>query len=290
VLGLPLNYVNRILSILEGYGHIENRKLTELGKVSLQEELKYTKHTNRQKIQIDSLSGVILTKEIYQPMTSLFISGETIGRFKHVIPNGLLNYKQLDNLLGDFYRFRTMKREILHTNAERIDRIASKEIRFTVGYLVKFSHVADPFVILKARKLGQNKETYDKNNYYYWKPIAITETTQSQVVDLMGIEIADSQTFDTLRNMLNEITNSTISEIKDVSKVTHIIEDDFKVDANMLDITTDGATISIDSKQPLPSFVKLIELGNLPKDTYLYLGLMNNYKAPDAVCYVHVEK
>ena len=290
VLGLPINYVNRILAILEGYGHIENRKLTELGKMSLQEELKYTKHTNRQKIQIDSLSGVILTKEVYQPITSMFVPGETIARFKHIIPNGLIYYSQLDNLLGDFSRFKSMKKEILHTNAERIDRIVSKEIRFAIGYLVKLSHISDPFVIIKARKVGQNKEIYDKNNYYYWKPIAITETIQSQVKELKGIEIADSHTFDILRNMFHEITNSIISEMKDVNRVIQIIADDFKVDVNMLEITIDGATISINSKLPLPSFVKLIELEYLPKDTYLYLGLMNNHKAPDVVCYVHVEK
>lgn len=203
VLGIPIGYVGKILRILEGYGHISNGSLTELGHQSLSEEKMVTRYLTRQKVQADPLAGLAFSKAMYQSNLSLFSSEDTNPRISHLMPGAFLQPDLFDKLKSCIQEMKSSQKGIFHVNVEEIVDIVSRETKFTYAFLVKFDYCL-PFVIVKCREF----EPTNGAPIYYWKPIAIASSLCS-LLKQRGIqhdlETASDAYFETLSQQSDEI-------------------------------------------------------------------------------------
>ncbi|WEK53709.1 MAG: hypothetical protein P0Y55_14145 [Candidatus Cohnella colombiensis] len=172
VMGLPLNYTQKLMTILEGYGHIENGELTELGRRSVAEGIKYTKYTTRQLVQADSIHGVLLSREFNQSNHSLFQPDETTGSFQHVLPNPFLSAEAFQRLMSETMNYKRVNKRIFHVNIERIQSIISQSFRFAHAFLVSLEGLPHPIVLLKHVTYSQ--ET--RSATHTWRPIALSHS------------------------------------------------------------------------------------------------------------------
>jgi len=172
VMGLPFNYTQKLMGILEGYGHIDNGKLTELGKRSVAEGIKYTKYTTRQIVQADSIHGVLLSREFNQPHPALFQPDETTGNYQHILPDPFLTTEAFNRLMSETVKIRHAKKGIFHINIEQIQGILSQEMKYAYAFLVRLEGVPHPFVLLKH--MSSSPET--RSTAYTWKPVALSRS------------------------------------------------------------------------------------------------------------------
>lgn len=173
ILGITESYVKKLIRILEGYGHLKGDKLTDLGKKSIEDEVKYTEFLVRQSFQADPIFGDFITKEMIQPNAHLLTAKETNENIPHVVPDPIVEKELLDNLLKDIKPYKQGKSNVFHVNAKRIENVVDKKIRFAYAFLLKFERIEYPIVVMRCKVDRYTERAVDA---FYWKPVAIPST------------------------------------------------------------------------------------------------------------------
>lgn len=293
VMGLPPGYVKKILYILESYGHILHGQVTELGLKSIADGAKYTKNTTLQKVQADTLTGILFTREMYQPSYMLFPAEETAGWITHALPNAFINSTAFEVLRNDIKQYKYYKNSIFHVNVASINYIpVSKEIKYTYGFLVKISTMKHPFIILRCQEYDQAL----RKTRYYWKPIAISYTSASVFPQVPSeIHIVNDSYFEPLLFLMEDL-NRRIEVI--TSRREKLPEGFYKALLNDFGLNPDQISYSF-NKTVLTILIK-----DEPANKYSgelqqwincsinesaspipYVGFAKNDLLPGAVCY-----
>ncbi|MUT65224.1 hypothetical protein [Paenibacillus sp. NEAU-GSW1] len=293
VLGLPLNYTAQMINILRGYGHVAEMSITELGVKSVVEKVKYTKMHVRQKVQADTLTGQLLKKEMVQRVQRMYAPDETNEKIPHIAPLAYLSSESLHQINQVISKYKYTEQAIFHTNAERIEAVIQKEIRYTGALLLKFTHLPHPFVLVQCQNGFSNR----KSASYEWRPIAIS---QSSAHVLHGandeIETVPDECFASLSQLAEDLRSSlNQSREKNGRKLKTRIEKSFGgiVDADKVSYDA-AAAMHINVETPalekfnrelfgLLESVALSQL-NIP---YMWLGSDDDFQG--MVCYVKTE-
>lgn len=212
VMGLPQNYVMKLLRILEGYGHLIDGQLTDLGMKSIEDEVKYVKYPVQQKVQVDLIHGTIFSKEMYQSERWMEDVEETNSYITHAVPDPILDTKVLDVLKEDIFMYRRKKQKVFHVNVESVEKILSKEIQYGLGFLMKVSGFKHPFMIAKCRRYQPEV----RKTTYFWKPVAISESDAKKLKESLQNEliVIEDKRFTNLYALYKDIEARLKDEVK----------------------------------------------------------------------------
>lgn len=174
-LGLSKNYVSKLLRLLGGYGHINEKGLTKLGQDSLDAGKKITKSQVWQKFQLDALNGTLM--RVDQAITDNMIvdredTSLTIGHLNYLDGMSLsdISTQLAKNKSDDYIR---QKSGILNTNVVSINDVRCTEIKYARCYMVKVAACSEPIVFAK-RYDASKKDVKDR---FSWQPFCIKDGT-----------------------------------------------------------------------------------------------------------------
>lgn len=279
LLGLPTNFVRSIASVLAGYGHIEDGQVTALGMQSIGDGVKYTRHHIRQKVQVDTLTGTLLPRDLVQPNSVLLTAEETENRITHMMPNPILSSDVLHPFLGDLARFKHIRNSVLHTNVEQIEGVHSQEIRYAYSFLVQFEHLSHPLVILRSRQHGGSKPDFS------WRPIAIAPDTSRQVPSLADVPVVEDSYFMPLYQLRDEIMERTQDKTQDTSRLQQALKRDFELEESTGQWRLNQAVLDVYAKPTANA--RIVEIESRGRREQLYTGLARNDSFPGVIGYVH---
>ncbi len=170
-LGLSVGYVQKVLHLLRGYGHISGSGVTALGQQSLQAEKKIVEKETMQKFQMDALNGTLLKMGQSVTENTLNDISEThwkIGHLDHIdgVPTKMLS----DQLVGaNCQQYLRQKTGILHTNVTAIREASCAGIQYAKAYLMKLTGLECPIVFANRYDYRQ-KEIRDR---FSWQPFSV---------------------------------------------------------------------------------------------------------------------
>lgn len=159
LLSLSELYVEKILKLLIGNGHIDGNQITTYGLKSITEEKKVTCNNTFQKYQADGIALRILSQR-------KVIDDSFLVDKKYINRNGIClkckNEVDQDRLMKsfsdvDYDEFRITNKDILHVNARNVRRIECEELKFALGYVFKLHSSGVPFFVTRMR-VKENKE------------------------------------------------------------------------------------------------------------------------------------
>lgn len=170
-LGLSSNYVFKVIRLLNSYGHLDDRGITELGQDSIKSGKKIVKSKVWQKFQMDALNGTLLKVE--QTITENMLNDREQTRIKV----GHLNY--LDGMSVEDISSQVMKNKgstyirqkssILNVNVTAINDVRCVEVKYAKCYMMKLRNCDEPIVFAK-RYDSAKKEVKDR---FSWAPFSI---------------------------------------------------------------------------------------------------------------------
>ena len=247
MLGVTSKYVDKILSLLEGYGHIENGNVTQLGIRSLEEGIKYTKYKTRQKVQVDILTQNLLTKEMNQRGEYVLEENDLKPYYYKILTEGIVNYSTLTSMNKDLKKFKHTKSSVFSINVESIDEIGERELKYTYAFLVSFKNLKCPIIILKNIRYNPIK----KRNEHYFSPLYIcNEDTHLFNSDIFkNVKVIDKESFkDIIIAKENQVKN--VEEgIGNKGKLIMKFKDLLGIDYNKVNIRVEGTKIYIEGAE-----------------------------------------
>lgn len=290
VMGLPVNYTNRILEVLHGYGHIQESSLTELGILSAETGVNYKQYLIRQKVQADSIRGSLVPREMIQPASSLVRPTQTRLPYPMIRPNAHLSVDTLQQLEQVIERYKARGDEsIFNVNVEKVTQILETKVEYTHGFLVEFDHLPHPFVILKCR------ERVNKETRYDWKPTALAqEAWEAFGHPFTGMEGIDNISLQPLLQLAADLEHALQEELGregfkrrlGQQTIKHFgQEGSYEFDGCALHIYMDDQMLGPFSWELLQSIEAVAYCGQgLP-----HLIQMKNDLLPSLVCYIHTD-
>ncbi|UMZ74704.1 hypothetical protein [Natranaerofaba carboxydovora] len=252
MMGLTPKYIEKLVKILEGYGHVLDFELTALGMQSVRDGVKYQKYSTRQKVQVDPLSGSLITREMHQPRVGLLSEEDTNRYIPHLQPlDPHVEEDIFQDLKDNIDIYKKRKNTVFYLNIDSIERLVSKEINFAYGFLVKFEKIPDPFVLLKCKRTEKMEDAKDA---FYWKPVAISNNTK-QILGLYNtdINVVSDSNFDTLKQIAGDIKNQLDYILENLyqipAKIEGLIKSDWCIDLESLEYELKGNIIYLSIDQ-----------------------------------------
>lgn len=182
-LGLSPNYVFKIIRILNGYGHLDDNGITEIGMDSINSGKKIVKSQVWQKFQVDALNGTLLKVE--QAVTENILNDRDQTR----ITIGHLNYldgmsvEEISSQLtkNNCNTYIKQKSSILNTNVTSINDVRCVEVKYAKCYMMKVRNCDEPIVFAKRYDSNQ-KEVKER---FSWEPFSVKSKV---LLDKYGFE------------------------------------------------------------------------------------------------------
>lgn len=292
MMGLPEKYVKKIISLLEGYGQLLEMKVTDIGRKSVLEGVKYTKFTTRQKIQADPIFGVLLTKEISQSKGQLFKADKTNNKIPHVQPDPYVEHEMFEELFDDLSRYRKGRKKVFHTNVIQIEQVISKQICYAYAFLVKFEKLDEPLILLKCRH-QQRKDS--SSDVFYWKPIAITR----QIEEMLALQdyeftVVPFARFESMKQLVKDVKKQ-LSYIRKTryefpNKGEALLGSDWCVDPNQVEFEMKDNCIYLyiepgDFQKTDKFWLKSLLSYKVLETAKPYVRFAANHTYPGLVCY-----
>lgn len=170
-LGLSSNYVFKIIRLLNGYGHLDEKGITQIGFDSIHSGKKIVKSQVWQKFQVDALNGTLLKVE--QAITENMLNDRDQTR----ITVGHLNYldgMSVEDISSQLTKnncstYIRQKSSILNTNVTAINDVRCVEVKYAKCYMMKLRNCDEPVVFAKRYDSTQ-KEIKDR---FSWEPFSI---------------------------------------------------------------------------------------------------------------------
>lgn len=215
-LAIDEKYVHRMLKLLIGYGHIKDKKITEIGLRSLQTEQKIEKKAGKQIFQVNALNGTIMKLEDIISERQLDDKEQTKFRVAHMMNMGKVKTQELIDQLksGDnYHNFRKSgQNEII--NLIDIRDVHLKEKQYAYSYVLKLNGY-EPIVLSKRYNI------YKKNldERYKWVPLSVKDTSLRQYLNL-------SESIPSTTNLELDIINQTMQLLH--SKTENSTHDELK--------------------------------------------------------------
>lgn len=211
-LGLSPNYVFKVIRLLNGYGHVDENGITQLGKDSIQVGQKIVKSQVWQKFQLDALNGTLL--KIDQTVTENMLS----SRDQTNIMIGHLNYMdgmpvreisaQLEK--NNIERYIYQKNGIINTNVISINDVKCTEVKYARGYLMKVRNCDEPIVF--AKRYDSTKK--DVKERFSWQPFGVKN---KDVIDKCGFEADIPFNSDIAKNYVTQLYDMLNERAKKVN-------------------------------------------------------------------------
>lgn len=170
-LGLSPNYVFRIMRLLNGYGHMDENGITDIGRDSVKSGKKVIQSQVWQKFQVDALNGTLLKVE--QAVTENMLNDReqtkiTIGHLNYIDGMSVEDISsQLTKNNCDSYIHQ--RASILNTNVTRINDVRCLEVKYAKCYMMKVRNCDEPIVFAK-RYDSKQKEVKER---FSWEPFCV---------------------------------------------------------------------------------------------------------------------
>ncbi len=177
-LGLSASYVFKVLHLLNGYGHVSDSGLTELGRESLKQQKKIITTDTLQKFQVDALNGRLLKTQQSVAGNMLNSKDETITMIGHLNYLDGMDSQNLSAQLtsGNCENYLNQKSGVLHTNVRRIKAARCTEIKYAKCYLLKLRGWTHPIIFAKR----YNRLSQDLKQRFPWQPFSVQDGTMIQ--------------------------------------------------------------------------------------------------------------
>jgi len=204
LLGLSPNYVHRVLSLLEGYGHIKDSMLTETGRSSVETGKKIITMNVKQKFQADALNINLISLDRTISESLLNDLSETRLYAPHLSYGEGISIKQIEDELlnADLSRYKKQKGGVLHSNAMRINDVTCEGIKYAESYMMKLKDLSCPLVFTK--RYDPSIEEFSKR--FSWQPFSIPD-----------LECAQRYGFDINTPIHSENTRITIEKLYNIA-------------------------------------------------------------------------
>lgn len=174
-LGLSPNYVLKIIRLLNGYGHLDENGITELGRESISQGQKIVKSQVWQKFQLDALNGTLL--KVDQTITDNMLNDRrqtniTIGHLDYL--DGM-SVQEISTQLAknNLSKYVHQKSGIINTNVTQINDVRCTEVKYARCYLMKVRNCDEPIVF--AKRYDCSKE--DVKERFSWQPFSVKSAT-----------------------------------------------------------------------------------------------------------------
>lgn len=177
-LGLSAGYVEKVLHLLTGFGHLRDGALTPLGQESLNQGKKITQHETMQTFQVDALNGTALKLPKTVTEKALAELDDTTARIGHL---GYLEGISEDVIRGQLEGSQGMEyiyhnADILHANVSGIRDVRCTELRFAQSYLLKLAGQTVPIVF--AKRYDKTKKVLRER--FSWQPYSVSNDQVAQ--------------------------------------------------------------------------------------------------------------
>lgn len=171
--GLSSVYVRKLLDVLDSYGHIENGRLTALGRESLQRGEKVTCVRVVQRLQMDALTLRLLKVEELIREDDLRAGQELGGQIGGILPNieGIsvdTLKRQIEAL--DLKEVMEHGENVLHANTESIQSIVFSELRYAKCVMTAFRDGAEEPAYCKPTIFGRRLTVGRRGKKTVWMP------------------------------------------------------------------------------------------------------------------------
>ena len=170
-LGLSTSYVRKVLRLLQGYGHLNQQGLTQLGADSLKQQQKIVINETVQTFQMDALNGTLLKVEQVVAENSLSELADThflMGHLSHL--EGISEQTLRDQLMGQGGNaFIHRDKGILHANVTGIRDARCAGVRYARAYMLKLAGQSLPIVLTKR----YNKAQKELSQRFTWQPFSV---------------------------------------------------------------------------------------------------------------------
>lgn len=242
-LGLSTGYVEKVMHLLTGFGHLNGTTLTPLGRESLQQCKKITLNETMQTFQMDALNGTLL--KLPQTVTEKAVTQQeqTVGRIGHLrhlegISEDVLR-RQLEGDRGMDYIYHNA--DILHANVSGIRDVRFVEMRFAQSYLMKLAGHTVPIVFAKRYDKTKTK----LRERFSWQPYSVSNP---QVIQSFGFSektpISIAAANECLLQMQQMLTDARGR--KDVTdEVVTTLGIAYGLDSAGLQLRTEGAHLAV---------------------------------------------
>lgn len=171
MMGLSVGYVKKVIDLLMGYGYIENKGITLLGRKALAIEKKIVHATVCQRFQADAVTGDLLKNGIQPSETDLLEKEETFDVIPHIFHIEGISVDSINSQLQDedLMKYKQYQGEILHANVEEIIGVKCVGLEYVKAYMMKLQEIDSPFILSFQSDLS-------KGNFrerYSWKPMRV---------------------------------------------------------------------------------------------------------------------
>lgn len=207
-LGLSEYYVEKLIFLLTGYGHIANGSITELGRDSLKAGKKITMNRVQQKFQVDALNGTIIKLRQTVLENTLNSRENTFFKLAHMNYLDDITVESLKSQLcpegGDSQSNPYLRRNNIAVNLNIRDVVNAQctELKYAKCYMVKLRGIEDPIIFTKCFDFC----AADVSERYVWKPVCISNNSVRTTLGFEAeIPLATPFAVEHIRNMYSLI-------------------------------------------------------------------------------------
>lgn len=210
LMGLSVNYIQKTMNLLMGYGFINTEGLTQLGVKSLETGKKQITNPVKQRFKADALTGELL-KVTIQPNDADLIDknnlGMTIPHMTH-IPGISVESVNQQLKQSDLTVYKRYQGDILNANVDEVNDVRCIGLEYIKAYMVKMQAVDSPFIISYRYDPSEKKFA----NRYRWRPIKMPcEKAYTEYGFDREIECYSDGAMNAINNLYRLICKSMVS-------------------------------------------------------------------------------
>ena len=199
-LGLSPNYVLKILRLLSGYGHLDDKGITQVGSESIKAGKKIVKSQVWQKFQVDALNGTLLKVEQTVTENMLNDRDQTRMSIAHLDYLDGVSIEEISSQLtkNNCNNYIKQKSGILNTNVISVNEVRCVEVKYAKSYMMKLRNYNEPIIFAKRYDSNQ-KNVKDR---FSWEPFSVASKS---VLDRYGFEEDIPFSTDVARNYIEKL-------------------------------------------------------------------------------------
>lgn len=172
LMGISEKMVVNVLGILKNtYHHIDNGKVTQEGRTSLNEQKNIQVYETIKNVQFEGLTGTIIPPALSQNMLGIeaYFDQKNVDEIKRFFPKHYIERNVHNDLITHLSDHKIQG--VINRNVEKIISLKIDNIIYTEAFLVKYDFLSHPFIIFPV--MGRTKT--------FFNPVAISKKTQEEM-------------------------------------------------------------------------------------------------------------